>query len=39
MSPSTINGFIEEPFTRKQLVSLGFGHHISGAPIIASAGV
>src|ERR1700730_10389905 len=36
-SPSLIKGVIDEPLTRKQLVSAGFGHHIGGVAIISSA--
>src|ERR1700693_3072840 len=37
ISPSSIKGLIDEPLTRKQLVSAGLGHHIGGAAIISSA--
>src|ERR1700730_7739778 len=36
ISPSSIKVFIDEPLTRKQLVSAGFGHQIDGAAIISS---
>src|SRR6202163_3082344 len=36
ISPSSIKGFIDEPLTRKQLVSAGFGHQTDGAAIISS---
>src|SRR3984893_2382808 len=36
ISPSWIKGVIDEPLTRKQLVSAGFGHQIDGAAIISS---
>src|ERR1700722_18735699 len=35
ISPSLINGLIEDPRTRKQFVSSGFGHHRSGAASIS----